>query len=92
MKAGIIHLDYVEIMGVALREIIEKLLEVVGVHARIFLKKERTSDWLYRPIQIKGFELPLDFDVGFDFFQRDAAAGDRLQAESTFVLRPVANI
>ena len=24
MKAGIIHLDYVEIMGVALREIIEK--------------------------------------------------------------------
>ena len=68
MKAGIIHLDYVEIMGVTLREIIEKLLEVVGVHTRIFLKKERTGHRLYRPIQIKGFELPLDFDVGLTFF------------------------
>ena len=65
---------------------------MISVYTGILLEKKGTGHRFHRPIEIVGFELPLDFDMGFDLLERDAATGDRLQAEPTFVLCPVTNI
>ena len=89
VKTGVIGLDDVKIVRVALRKVVEKPLKVVGVHSIMLLQMEFAGQRFHRTVKIKRFEPPLNLDSRFDFLQRDASARDRFQAEPAFVLRPI---
>jgi hypothetical protein len=61
-----------------LRKIIEKLLKIFGIDVVIRLNHAITRQRFYHPVQIEGFKLPLHLYQGFDFFQSQPPACNRL--------------
>jgi len=78
VEARIVSLNNMEIGGILLRKIIEKLLKIVGINAVIRLNHALTRQRFYHPVQREGFKQPLHFDQGFNFFQGQPPARDRL--------------
>ena len=78
MKARIVGLNDVEISGVLLRKIIEKVLKIFGIDAVIRLNHRLTRQRFYHPVQREGFKQPPHLNQGFDFFQGKPPARDRL--------------
>ena len=78
VEACIVGLNDVEIRGVLLRKIIEKLLKIFGIDAVIRLNHILTRQRFYHPVQIERFKQPLYLNQGFDFFQGKPPARDRL--------------
>lgn len=59
VKRPVIDLKHVERIGIGLRELVEKKLIAVTIDMRKLQKELLSSRWFYRPIEPKGFELPL---------------------------------
>ena len=78
VEARIVGLNDVEIRGVLLRKIIEKVLKIFSIDSIIRLNHTITRQRFYHPIQIEGFKQPLHLNQGFDFFQGKPPARDRL--------------
>jgi hypothetical protein len=91
MKARVVRLNDVKVLGVPFGKIVEKLLKVFGVDPIMVLDHHFTRQGFNDAIQIKSIKLPLYLDQGFDSLQGNPPSGDGFQAEPAFVLRPVAN-
>lgn len=59
MGAGIVELNNVQGVGIALREILEINLKTVTIVMRELQKEAFPAQRLHRPIEIEGFKLPL---------------------------------
>ena len=91
MEARLVGLNDVESGWVLLRKIIEKWLKIVGLDSILRWHPALTRQRFYHPLQRERFKQPLHLDQGFDFFQGQPPARDRLQAHPTCVLSPLTN-
>lgn len=91
VKGTVIHLENVKGVRISVGKLIEKQLIAIAIDLRQLQKELLSRGRFDRPVQPKGFELPLPGAQRLHAQTRDQASNRRLQAKSTFILSEVAN-